>query len=62
MAVINNSTSAEITVNMNTLDNVGNTPLQKFEINRLTSIDLFVKLENYNPTGSIKDRPAYFIL
>lgn len=35
--------------------NVGNTPIIKYK-------DLYFKLENKNPTGSIKDRAAYNIL
>ena len=34
---------------------VGNTPIVKYE-------NLYFKLENQNPTGSIKDRAAYNIL
>ena len=35
---------------------IGNTPLIKISDN------LYAKLETYNPTGSIKDRMAYYIL
>ncbi len=42
------------------LELVGNTPLVR--INRLTShlknIEIYAKLEGYNPGGSVKDRPA----
>lgn len=41
---------------MNVLSAVGNTPLVKI------SDKLYAKLETYNPTGSIKDRIAYYIL
>lgn len=34
---------------------IGRTPIVKFH-------DVFVKLEMYNPSGSIKDRPAKFII
>ena len=34
---------------------IGHTPIVKFH-------DVFVKLEMYNPSGSIKDRPAKFII
>jgi len=43
----------------NILDTIGNTPIVK--INRLSSnpnVELFAKLEGFNPTGSIKDRIA----
>ena len=33
---------------------IGNTPLQ-----RLGETNLYVKLESYNPAGSIKDRAAF---
>lgn len=35
---------------------IGNTPLVK--LNNLTNHQIFAKLENFNPAGSIKDRPA----
>ena len=44
------------------LDNVGNTPLIKINHNGLDNIKLFAKLEDYNPTGSVKDRAASYIL
>ena len=47
--------------NSSILELVGNTPLVK--INRITgklpkSIEVYAKLESYNPGGSVKDRPA----
>ncbi|MBE7710063.1 MAG: cysteine synthase A [Cyanobacteria bacterium SIG32] len=36
---------------------IGNTPLVK--INKLTSANIFAKIESFNPAGSIKDRPAF---
>jgi 2,3-diaminopropionate biosynthesis protein SbnA len=44
------------------LDNVGNTPLIKLNLKGLETIDLSIKLEGYNPTGSVKDRAAAYIL
>ncbi|RLD20333.1 MAG: cystathionine beta-synthase, partial [Bacteroidetes bacterium] len=39
------------------LDTIGNTPLIKLSnINPYPHIDIFVKLEFFNPSGSIKDR------
>ena len=40
---------------------IGNTPLLKIkpEIHGLKNIDLYAKLEYYNPFGSVKDRIAY---
>lgn len=39
----------------------GNTPLVEFRELAPTGTRLFAKLEWYNPTGSIKDRPAWFM-
>ena len=41
----------------NILETIGNTPLVK--INHLTKGNLFVKVESFNPGGSIKDRVSY---
>lgn len=41
------------------LDNVGNTPLIKLECE---NINLYAKLEFMNPTGSVKDRAASYII
>ena len=35
---------------------IGNTPLVK--INKLTTANIFAKIESFNPAGSVKDRPA----
>ncbi|MCX6761038.1 MAG: cysteine synthase family protein [Candidatus Nealsonbacteria bacterium] len=43
----------------NILDTIGNTPLVKIEkLNPNPGVNIFAKLEGYNPTGSIKDRIA----
>lgn len=39
----------------------GNTPLVEFRSLAPAGTRLFAKLEWYNPTGSIKDRPAWFM-
>ena len=44
------------------LDKVGNTPIIQIELKDLNFINLFIKLERHNPTGSVKDRAASFIL
>ncbi|UAA40609.1 2,3-diaminopropionate biosynthesis protein SbnA [Paraneptunicella aestuarii] len=56
-------------INANLLDLVGNTPivnLKPFDENDFSngdcSADIYAKLEYYNPTGSIKDRPAAYII
>ncbi len=49
----------------NQIDLIGNTPLIRlFNLERKYNLnaEIYVKLENYNLTGSIKDRPAKFIL
>ena len=43
-------------IKSNILETIGNTPLVK--INRLTSGNVFAKVESFNPAGSVKDRPA----
>ncbi|MGE4597001.1 MAG: cysteine synthase CysM [Methylophilaceae bacterium] len=49
---------------MNTLEStIGNTPLAK--IHRMVTPDMgeiYLKLEGNNPAGSVKDRPAYFMI
>ena len=49
-------------ISENILDNVGNTPMVRINVEELPHINLYSKLEFYNPTGSVKDRAAYFIL
>lgn len=46
----------------NILKNVGNTPLICMEIEDIPNINLYAKLEFCNPTGSVKDRAATFII
>ncbi len=46
----------------NALDYVGNTPMVQIEIDNCPNIRVSAKLEGYNPTGSIKDRAANFVL
>lgn len=41
---------------------VGNTPLLYMEDNCLDNINLYLKFEGNNPTGSIKDRAAKYVL
>ncbi|MEO1099206.1 MAG: 2,3-diaminopropionate biosynthesis protein SbnA [Bacteroidota bacterium] len=44
------------------LEHVGNTPLVSVNMDEFKHINLFVKVESYNPTGSVKDRAASYIL
>jgi cysteine synthase A len=44
------------------LERVGNTPMVQFHIPEFKNINLFTKLEFYNPTGSVKDRAASYII
>ena len=47
-------------INNNVLDMIGNTPMIK--LNNIGNSNLYVKLEKYNPAGSIKDRAAYYMV
>lgn len=40
----------------NILETIGHTPLVK--INKLTTGNIYAKIESFNPAGSVKDRPA----
>ncbi len=44
----------------NVLEMIGNTNLVK--LNNVTDKDIYVKVEKENPAGSVKDRPAYYML
>lgn len=44
------------------LNQIGDTPLLKIVDEMFHNIKIYVKLEFYNPTGSVKDRAAYYIL
>ena len=44
------------------LEKVGDTPLVSLNIKEYPDIQVFAKLETYNPTGSVKDRAASYIL
>ena len=48
---------------MGVLDCIGNTPLVKLDVlNPNPEVEIFVKLEGNNPGGSIKDRPALYMV
>lgn len=44
------------------LNEVGNTPLVKIGLTDKPNLHLFAKLEFYNPTGSVKDRAASYVI
>ncbi|KKQ17811.1 MAG: Pyridoxal-5'-phosphate-dependent protein subunit beta [Berkelbacteria bacterium GW2011_GWA1_36_9] len=44
------------------LDKLGDTPMVKIEPKGLDNINLYAKLEGYNPMGSVKDRAAAYML
>ncbi|NLB88583.1 MAG: pyridoxal-phosphate dependent enzyme, partial [Syntrophomonadaceae bacterium] len=47
----------------NVLELIGKTPVVKLNgFNSQGAADLFVKLESFNPAGSIKDRPAVYMI
>jgi len=48
---------------MNLLSTIGNTPLVELNnLNGNSRVRIFGKLEGNNPGGSVKDRPAYYML
>jgi len=49
--------------NTNVIGAIGNTPLvQLMNINGNPAVKIFAKLEGNNPGGSVKDRPAYYMI
>jgi 2,3-diaminopropionate biosynthesis protein SbnA len=46
----------------NILNKVGNTPVVSLPISQKPNLNVFAKLEFYNPTGSVKDRAACYII
>ncbi|WEA01633.1 2,3-diaminopropionate biosynthesis protein SbnA [Mucilaginibacter sp. SJ] len=46
----------------NILNKVGNTPLVYLKNDEIPNVKIFAKLEYYNPTGSVKDRAACYII
>jgi cysteine synthase A len=46
----------------NNLEMVGNTPMIQFKMEEFDDMNIFAKLEFYNPTGSVKDRAAFYII
>src|SRR5262245_49819882 len=46
----------------NILETVGNTPIVKINTRAPAGVDLFVKVEAFNPLGSVKDRLALGII
>lgn len=47
-------------VNENILSMIGNTPMVR--LNNIGNSNIYVKLEKYNPAGSVKDRAVYFMI
>jgi len=48
---------------MNLLDSIGNTPLVEIQkVNDCKKVGIFAKLEGANPGGSVKDRPAIYMI
>ncbi|MHB8105059.1 MAG: PLP-dependent cysteine synthase family protein, partial [Dehalococcoidales bacterium] len=49
--------------NKTLLDAIGNTPLvQLTNLNGVTEVKIYAKLEGNNPGGSVKDRPAFYMI
>ncbi|HUT68083.1 MAG TPA: PLP-dependent cysteine synthase family protein [Dehalococcoidales bacterium] len=50
-------------ISRSVLDAIGNTPLvQLVNLNGNAGVRIFAKLEGNNPGGSVKDRPAYYMI
>jgi len=50
-------------ISTSVLDAIGNTPLvQLVNLNGNAGVRIFAKLEGNNPGGSVKDRPAYYMI
>ncbi|HIE41490.1 MAG TPA: cysteine synthase A [Candidatus Aenigmarchaeota archaeon] len=48
---------------MNILDSIGNTPLIELKnLNNHENVKILCKFEGANPSGSVKDRPAYYMI
>jgi len=47
-------------INESILSMIGNTPMVK--LNNIGNSNIYVKLEKYNPAGSVKDRAVYFMI
>ncbi|MDG2769723.1 pyridoxal-phosphate dependent enzyme, partial [Vibrio parahaemolyticus] len=46
----------------NILELIGNTPIVKTKKVNENQADIYVKIESYNPGGSVKDRPALYMI
>jgi cysteine synthase A len=46
----------------NILDTIGNTPLVKLQKLAPPGVNVYVKIESFNPMGSVKDRMARAII
>lgn len=58
-------TQAEPVIGTGTiLDQIGNTPLVRIRkiAERLTGVEIYAKIEGFNPGGSVKDRPALYMI
>lgn len=52
-----------MTTGQTILDKIGNTPLVKLQrMNTNPNVEVWVKLEGANPGGSVKDRPALYMI
>lgn len=46
----------------NIIETIGNTPLVKVNKTESNMADIYVKVESFNPGGSVKDRAAYYMI
>ncbi|MGG5142231.1 MULTISPECIES: cysteine synthase A [Alcaligenes] len=51
-----------MTIHHSILDTIGNTPIVKLNNTAPEGVELFVKLESFNPGGSVKDRLALSVI
>jgi len=57
-----NSTLNKNMIYKSILDKVGNTPLVQVKSEDFKNVNLLAKIESFNPTGSIKDRAASYLI
>ncbi|MGI2029916.1 pyridoxal-phosphate dependent enzyme [Endozoicomonas acroporae] len=51
-----------MTIHNNIIDTIGRTPIVKLNSIAPNNIDIYVKLESFNPGGSVKDRLAHSVI
>ena len=62
VGVLNKKNQGEKMIYNSILDTIGNTPIIKLHRTGPSHVDLYVKVESFNPLASVKDRLAYAIV